>query len=835
MKLNQFLYPFLVSSTFAQQIPPKDHKHRQYFAVESNLSIEELLRNHPTWSYEHDVRGLPQHFVFSEPIGRLQKRQDYSSSPDIKFFEDLPPMGQYLFKRPAIDTFIAIPREDAGGIGDKNDTKRPIDSSMIPILEAEERLEISNGSFFEKQWHLINPSFPGLDINVTDLWYENITGSGVVAAIVDDGLDYENPGLKDNFCEEGSWDFNDNTKLPKPRLSDDYHGTRCAGEIAAALNGGQCGIGVGFEAKVAGIRILSGELTTEDEAASLIYGLDVNDIYSCSWGPKDDGEHLQGPSPLVRKSLIKGIQDGRGGKGAIYVFASGNGGYYGDNCNYDGYTNSIFSITVGAIDHKGLHPPYSESCSAVLVVTYSSGSGEYIHTTDIKNRCSDKHGGTSAAAPLAAGVYTLLLQANPNLTWRDVQYLTILSSKEVKNSDADSQMGAMGKIYSHRYGYGSLDAYDLVHMAKDWKNVNPQSWYYSQTEIVEQDTNSTAQTLSSSIEVTEEHLKDANLKRLEHITVTVDIKADIRGYVTVDLISPSGMVSNLGVVREHDKSTEGFPFWTFMSVAHWGEDGIGEWKLEVKTAKEGNRVQFKNWRLKLFGESIDASKAVKFQLDTADDFETTTASLLGEPTSTGVNSIESSVTEQTAASQTTAGPTETMATSEMTLNTEEVGPSEIPEHNLPNMLSHPSQAMHYYLAIFAAGSVFLLLYFSYFVKSARRIRRSRAEAYEFDIIESDSELESGSEQNIDSHEPIPVGDPAVDDLDFDLSDEDNLPNSQKDKALRMDPNTIDTLLQDDPFVSSSNIEVQNNGDNGGVSRADSRKGESVKNVDAQRG
>ena len=226
-------------------------------------------------------------------------------------------------------------------------------------------------------------------------------------------------------------------------------------------------------------------------------------------------------------------------------------------------------------------------------------------------------------------------------------------------------------------------------------------------------------------------------------------------------------------------------------------------------------------------------KQLKFQLDTADDFETTTASLLGEPTSTGVNSIESSVTEQTAASQTTAGPTETKATSEMTLNTEEVGPSEIPEHNLPNMLSHPSQAMHYYLAIFAAGSVFLLLYFSYFVKSARRIRRSRAEAYEFDIIESDSELESGSEQNIDSHEPIPVGDPAVDDLDFDLSDEDNLPNSQKDKALRMDPNTIDTLLQDDPFVSSSNIEVQNNGDNGAFSRADSRKGESVKNVDVR--
>lgn len=108
----------------------------------------------------------------------------------------------------------------------------PMDSSLLPVKEAEDKLSI-NDPLFERQWHLVNPSFPGSDINVLDLWYNNITGAGVVAAIVDDGLDYENEDLKDNFCAEGSWDFNDNTNLPKPRLSDDYHGTRCAGEIAA--------------------------------------------------------------------------------------------------------------------------------------------------------------------------------------------------------------------------------------------------------------------------------------------------------------------------------------------------------------------------------------------------------------------------------------------------------------------------------------------------------------------------------------------------------------------------------------------------------------------------
>ena len=49
-----------------------------------------------------------------------------------------------------------------------------------------------------------------------------------------------------------------------------------------------------------------------------------------------------------------------------------------DQCNFDGYTNSIFSITVGAIDRKGLHPYYSELCAAMMIVTPSSGSGDHI-------------------------------------------------------------------------------------------------------------------------------------------------------------------------------------------------------------------------------------------------------------------------------------------------------------------------------------------------------------------------------------------------------------------------------------------------------------------------
>jgi kexin len=176
---------------------------------------------------------------------------------------------------------------------------------------------------------------------------------------------------------QGSWDYNDHTPLPEPRLDDDLHGTRCAGEIAAVKND-VCGLGVAYGAGVAGIRILSASISDADEASALNYAYQLNDIYSCSWGPPDDGKSLEAPSPLIKKAIINGIENGRGGKGSIFVFASGNGGAVDDQCNFDGYTNSLYSITISAIDRKGLHPFYSEACSANMVVTYSSGSGDNI-------------------------------------------------------------------------------------------------------------------------------------------------------------------------------------------------------------------------------------------------------------------------------------------------------------------------------------------------------------------------------------------------------------------------------------------------------------------------
>jgi kexin len=135
---------------------------------------------------------------------------------------------------------------------------------------------------------------------------------------------------------------------------------------------------VAYKSKVAGVRILSGPISDVDEAASLNYGFQNSSIFSCSWGPPDDGKSMEAPGYLIEKSMVNGITNGRGGKGSIYVFASGNGASHEDQCNFDGYTNSIFSVTVAAIDFKGLHPYYSEPCAANMIVAYSSGGGQHI-------------------------------------------------------------------------------------------------------------------------------------------------------------------------------------------------------------------------------------------------------------------------------------------------------------------------------------------------------------------------------------------------------------------------------------------------------------------------
>lgn len=200
---------------------------------------------------------------------------------------------------------------------------------------------------------------------------------------------------------------------------------RCAGEVAATANNSLCAVGIAFNAKVGGVRMLDGDVTDAVEAQSLGLNPQHIDIYSASWGPDDDGKTVDGPGEMATKAFIDGVTKGRSGKGSIFVWASGNGGREQDNCNCDGYTNSIWTLSISSATEYGDIPWYSEKCSSTLATTYSSGqqNEKQVVTTDLHHMCTSSHTGTSASAPLAAGIVALALEANPNLTWRDMQHI----------------------------------------------------------------------------------------------------------------------------------------------------------------------------------------------------------------------------------------------------------------------------------------------------------------------------------------------------------------------------------------------------------------------------
>lgn len=70
-----------------------------------------------------------------------------------------------------------------------------------------------------------------------------------------------------------------------------------------------------------------------------------------------------------------------------------------------------------------------------------------IVTIDLHHSCTSSHTGTSASAPLAAGICALALQANTNLTWRDMQHIVVRTARPlhlIANDWATNGVGRNG-------------------------------------------------------------------------------------------------------------------------------------------------------------------------------------------------------------------------------------------------------------------------------------------------------------------------------------------------------------------------------------------------------
>nr|CAD7435669.1 unnamed protein product [Timema monikensis] len=76
-----------------------------------------------------------------------------------------------------------------------------------------------------------------------------------------------------------------------------------------AANNHKCGVGVAYNARIGGVRLLDGFVNDRVEGTALGYAHDKVDIYSASWGPNDDGKTVEGPGTLALEAIERGVKE----------------------------------------------------------------------------------------------------------------------------------------------------------------------------------------------------------------------------------------------------------------------------------------------------------------------------------------------------------------------------------------------------------------------------------------------------------------------------------------------------------------------------------------------
>ncbi|OWF42042.1 PC3-like endoprotease variant B [Mizuhopecten yessoensis] len=454
-----------------------------------------------------------------------------------------------------------------------------------------------NDKYYRDSWFICNEGQTGgkcgVDLRVNKAWQGEFTGRNIRVVVLDDGLDHSHPDLRGNYDAEISSDLNDKDSDPRPDVSnpDNSHGTRCAGEIAGAANNGICSVGIAYNCKIGGIRILDGVVTDALEAQAMLHKVSMVDIYSASWGPRDDGRTMEGPNLASKNALSLGVEKGRGGKGSLYVWATGNGGIADDCCGADGYVGARETISIGSINDQGERPCFMEICSSTMATVPSGGEpcntfGKRnkprirVVTTDINGGCILNFEGTSSAAPMAAGVFAVVLEANPDLGWRDMLHIIAITARIPIPEKTGWHVNDCGYHTNHELGFGVLDVATMVAVAQTWGNVPKENVCHSPRITVNMKINSNL-CVEMKVEMSKcQSDPNRRINFLEHVMLYAHLDHSRRGDIEIKVTSPAGTMSTMMYRRPRDDSKEGMDF-TFMSVHFWGESASGEWTVAV--------------------------------------------------------------------------------------------------------------------------------------------------------------------------------------------------------------------------------------------------------------
>jgi len=445
------------------------------------------------------------------------------------------------------------------------------------------------------QWYVENTYSEGYDLNVSGL---EESGSGITVAVIDDGIELNHEDLIDGVANELHYNY----VKDEPGSTAGVHGTAVAGIIGARQNG------VGIRGIAPSAQLVSYNLTANysvaNEADALTRGLSSASIVNNSWGPVDGTNELH---PIPFESLLaiqRGIEIGRDGLGLIYIWSAGNGGA-NDRSSYDGYVNLPYTVPVTSVNDAGYVATTSEEGANHWVSAFGEAvlNDDAILTTDLTGSKGTNDGydpnldtnytffdGSSAAAAQVSAVAALMLEARPDLSWRDIKLIMALTAQKNDPSGISwVQNGSPeGLNYSYLYGFGVVDAKAAVNAVKTWRPLPVQQ----------------VETLSGE---TRSKIMVTRAFKLEYVTVELTQKDWIdSSFVDISLTSPSGTTVKLMTARDCYKAgttiiTEcaaALSGYAFGIAALLHETSYGEWKISI----DGDDTNvLDTWEITLYG------------------------------------------------------------------------------------------------------------------------------------------------------------------------------------------------------------------------------------------
>ncbi|GAB5469650.1 MAG: hypothetical protein Kilf2KO_26800 [Rhodospirillales bacterium] len=444
---------------------------------------------------------------------------------------------------------------------------------------------------FAAQWHLANPAAGEFDLNVLKAW-EDYSGKGVDAFVIDDGFDYDHVDLAPNYDRSRHLDIEEDDGDPFGTASD-AHGTATMGILGAARNATGT-VGVAYDATLVGYQAM-GLVGNAAEALAAAPAAGA-DLVNMSIGVRAAYFDFQ----PINDAVALATDAGRGGLGTILIKSAGNArdDAVKLDANFSSWNGNERVISVAAIDRDGQVSSYSSEGANLWVSAFGSPIPGQVVTTDRSGSAGYDPGdytsafnGTSAAAPMVSGVVALMLEANPNLGWRDVQAILANtarrydeSGKQVGEDAAWSVNGAAflnsgGYHFSEDYGFGLVDAHAAVRLAEYWPGIADSSNRRSETADGLDATVAIPDPAPDRNVVAIDFAGPGGIAEIEYVFLEIAMTHTWVGDLTITLTSPAGTETTL--LDRSGNSVDHPASWTYSANAFRGESSDGTWTLKI--------------------------------------------------------------------------------------------------------------------------------------------------------------------------------------------------------------------------------------------------------------